>query len=110
MGIQPIFRCAVGMDVHLAVIYVCVILQQAGCEPEVHRRQFGAFQRDRRAMAEWIAGFAPDTVVMESTGIYWKSPYAASAASRSRCRASRSWLRSIAWSFLNSCTIHRTTR
>jgi transposase len=65
------------MDVHLAVIHVCVILQEAGCEPEVHRRQFGAFQRDRRAMAEWIAGFAPDTVVMESTGIYWKSPYAA---------------------------------
>src|ERR687891_352278 len=28
-------------------------------------------------MAEWVAGFAPDTVVMESTGIYWKSPYAA---------------------------------
>jgi transposase len=64
------------MDVHLAVIHVCVILQEAGCEPEVHRRQFGAFQRDRRAMAEWIAGFAPDIVVMESTGIYWKSPYA----------------------------------
>ena len=77
MDIQPIFRCAVGMDVHLAIIHVCVILQEAGCEPEVHRRQFGAFQRDRRAMAEWIAGFVPDTVVMESTGIYWKSPYAA---------------------------------
>jgi transposase len=77
MDIQPIFRCAVGMDVHLAVIHVCVILQQPGCEPEVHRRQFGTFQRDRRVMAEWIAGFAPDTVVMESTGIYWKSPYAA---------------------------------
>jgi hypothetical protein len=30
--------CAVGMDVHLAVIHVCVILQEAGCEPEVHRR------------------------------------------------------------------------
>jgi hypothetical protein len=28
-------------------------------------------------MADWIAGFKPDTVVMESTGIYWKSPYAA---------------------------------
>ena len=77
MDIQPIFRCAVGLDVHLAVIHVCVILQEPGCEPAVYRRQFGAFQRDRRAMAEWIAGFAPDTVVMESTGIYWKSPYAA---------------------------------
>ena len=77
MDIQPIFRCAVGMDIHLAIIHVCVILQEPGCEPVVYRRQFGAFQRDRRAMAEWVAGFAPDTVVMESTGIYWKSPYAA---------------------------------
>jgi transposase len=77
MDIQPIFRCAVGMDVHLAVIHVGVILQEPGCEPAVYRRRFGAFQRDRRAMAEWIAGFAPDTGVMESTGIYWKSPYAA---------------------------------
>ena len=76
MDIQPIFRCAVGMDVHLAVIQVCVIFAEPGGEPEVHRRQFGAFQRDRRAMAEWIASFSPDTVVMESTGIYWKSPYA----------------------------------
>jgi len=77
MDIQPIFRCAVGMDVHLAVIHVCVILQESGGEPEVHRRPFGAFQRDRRAMAEWIAGFAPDTVVMESTGSDFQTPYAA---------------------------------
>jgi transposase len=77
MDIQPIFRCAVGIDVHLAVIAVCVIIAEPGGEPQVHRRPFGAFRRDRRAMADWIAGFAPDTVVMESTGIYWKSPYAA---------------------------------
>ncbi len=40
------------------------------------RRRFGGFRRERLEMADWIAGFAPDTVVMESTGIYWKSPYA----------------------------------
>ena len=28
-------------------------------------------------MAEWVASFKPELVVMESTGIYWKSPYAA---------------------------------
>ena len=77
MDIQPIFRCAVGMDVHLALIYVCIIVAQPGLEPEVHRREFGGFQRDRRAMADWIASFQPEIVVMESTGIYWKSPYAA---------------------------------
>ena len=77
MDIQPIFRCAVGMDVHLALICVCIIVAQPGLEPEVHRREFGGFQRDRRAMAEWIARFRPDIVVMESIGICWKSPYAA---------------------------------
>jgi hypothetical protein len=28
-------------------------------------------------MAEWVASFNPEEVVMESTGIDWKSPYAA---------------------------------
>ena len=28
-------------------------------------------------MSEWVASFHPERVVMESTGIYWKSPYAA---------------------------------
>jgi transposase len=77
MDIQPIFRCAVGMDVHLALICVCIIVAEPGLEAEVHRREFGGFKRDRRAMAKWIASFHPDIVVMESTGIYWKSPYAA---------------------------------
>ena len=77
MDIQPIFRCSVGIDVHLALLCVCVIVAEPGCEPAVHRREFGGFKRDRHAMAEWIAGFKPDIVVMESTGIYWKSPYAA---------------------------------
>jgi transposase len=77
MDIQPIFRCSVGIDVHLMLVCVCVIVAAPGLEPEVHRREFGGFKRDRRAMAEWIASFQPDIVVMESTGIYWKSPYAA---------------------------------
>jgi len=76
MDIQPIYRCAVGMDVHLASIMVCIIVQGSDGEPQVDQRQFGAFRRDRIAMAQWIASFHPDIVVMESTGIYWKSPYA----------------------------------
>ena len=77
MDIQPVFRCAVGIDIHLALLCVCIIIAEPGVEPVVHRREFGGFQRDRRAMADWIASFKPDIVVMESTGIYWKSPYAA---------------------------------
>jgi transposase len=76
MDIQPIYRCAVGIDVHLAVIMVCIIVQGSAGELETHLRKFGSYRRDRIAMAKWIASFKPDIVVMESTGIYWKSPYA----------------------------------
>jgi len=75
MDIQPIYRCSVGIDVHQSVIAVCVIIQEPEKEQEVHHRQFGGFRRGRQEMAKWIAGFSPDIVVMESTGIYWKSPY-----------------------------------
>jgi len=77
MDLAPIYRCAVGLDVHQAQITVCVLSQGADGEVVAEVREFGGFKRDRRAMAAWVAGFQPDVVVMESTGIYWKSPYAA---------------------------------
>lgn len=77
MQIESMYHCAAGLDVHLNKISVCVIRDTGSGEPEVHLREFGGFKRDRRAMAEWIASFAPQVVAMESTGIYWKSPYAA---------------------------------
>ena len=44
---------------------------------EVSKRDFGAFKRDRRALAQWSLEIRPEVVVMESTGVYWKSPFAA---------------------------------
>jgi transposase len=37
-------------------------------------------------LAEWAAALRPDEVVMESTGIYWKSPYAALGRCQASCR------------------------
>jgi transposase len=39
-------------------------------------REFGGFKRDCRALAEWLRECGVELVVMESTGIYWKSVYA----------------------------------
>jgi transposase len=63
--------------VHQAKLTVCVLREEADGELSVALREFGGFKRDRREMARWVASFAPESVVMESTGIYWKSPYAA---------------------------------
>jgi transposase len=86
MEIQSLHRCAVGIDVHLNLLVVCVIQGDTQGNAHVEQRQFKAFKCDRRAMAEWIASFHPDEVVMESTGVYWKSPYAALEAVGIRAR------------------------
>lgn len=77
MELDPIYDCVAALDVHLVKVVVCVLRRLPSGEIETQLREFGGFKRDRRAMAEWIASFAPQAVSMESTGIYWKSPYAA---------------------------------
>ena len=77
MELVALHKRVIGLDVHQAQITACAIIEEADGTTRVEQRQFGAFKRDRRALAEWAASLAPDEVVMESTGIYWKSPYAA---------------------------------
>jgi transposase len=41
-----------------------------------HTREFGGFKRDLKALAAWLVELRVERVVLESTGIYWKSVYA----------------------------------
>ena len=77
MELLNLHKRVIGLDVHQAQITACALIEDADGTTRVEQRQFGAFKRDRRELAQWCASFAPDEVVMESTGIYWKSPYAA---------------------------------
>ncbi|HNU12772.1 MAG TPA: IS110 family transposase [Rubrivivax sp.] len=75
--LHPVHDRVAALDVHLNQITVCVMLREPDGQVRMQFREFGGFKRDRREMAEWIASFQPQAVSMESTGIYWKSPYAA---------------------------------
>lgn len=77
MELIPIFRRVIGLDIHQAKVSACAIIENDDGSVTVELREFGGFKRDRRALAQWAKSIAPDVVVMESTGIYWKSPYAA---------------------------------
>ena len=77
MELPTIFQRVVGLDIHQAQVTACAVITQPDGTTTTEHRQFGTFKRDRRALAAWVAAFEPDQVVMESTGIYWKSPYAA---------------------------------
>lgn len=73
--LNPIFSSSVGIDVHHNKLVVCILYKGENDEMKMELREFGGFKRDRREMAQWIASYHPDVVVMESTGVYWKSPY-----------------------------------
>jgi transposase len=77
MELTALHKRVIGLDVHQAQITACAIIEDADGTTRIEQRQFGAFKRDRRALADWASALSPDEVVMESTGIYWKSPYAA---------------------------------
>ncbi len=77
MEITAIYQCVAALDIHQAKLTVCILYTNESGEQITELKEFGGFKKDRRAMSEWVASFHPDRVVMESTGIYWKSPYAA---------------------------------
>lgn len=65
------FPNAAGIDVGSASHYVAVPPER--CERSV--REFESFTEDLVAMAQWLESCGVDTVVMESTGVYWIALY-----------------------------------
>ena len=75
--LTPLFQTVIGLDVHHNKMSACAIITREDGSTECEFREFGGFKRDRRALADWAKSLQPEQVVMESSGIYWKSPYAA---------------------------------
>ena len=66
-ALTVMFPNAAGIDVGSASHYVAVPAER--CEQSV--REFESFTEELIAMAAWLETCAIDTVVMESTGVYW---------------------------------------
>ena len=75
-GLSPLHRRVAGIDVHRMLHVVTVLIEQPDGSIDKHSREFGGFKRDCRALAQWLVQLQVELVVMESTGIYWKSVYA----------------------------------
>lgn len=76
MELVALYKRVIGLDIHQAQITACALIEETDGGTRIEQPQFGGFKRDRRELADWVASLRPDGVVMESTGIYWKSPYA----------------------------------
>jgi transposase len=65
-----------GLDVGQAVVLACVLLGQAGEEPQKRLRTFGTTTQDLLGLRDWLKGLGVSHVAMESTGIYWNPIHA----------------------------------
>lgn len=77
MDLTPMHKRVIALDVHQAKITACAIVEHDDGRVEIIKHEFGTFKRDRRALAQWSLEIRPEVLVMESTGVYWKSPFAA---------------------------------
>ena len=77
MELIALYKRVIGLDIHQAQVTACALIEEPDGSTCIEQRQFGGLKRDRLELAGWVASLHPDAVVMESTGIYWKSPYAA---------------------------------
>jgi transposase len=67
-------NCA-GIDVHKKSVTVCVLVGE-GSEPIRKKRKFGTMTADLLELADWLEQEGVRSVVMESTGVYWKPIWA----------------------------------
>ena len=72
---EPIHERVAGIDVHRMKHVVTVLISGDGGAVSSETREFGGFKRDMRALVDWLRSHRIQQVVMESTGIYWKSVF-----------------------------------
>lgn len=68
-------RCC-GLDVHQATVVACLRTGPAGSQPRKEIRTFKTVRRELVALRDWLDAEGCTSVVMESTGVYWKPVYA----------------------------------
>jgi transposase len=68
-------KCSAGLDVHKKTV-VCTVLKEEQDGRLTHQtRQYPTFRANLEQLAQWLVEQEVELAVLESTGIYWKSPY-----------------------------------
>jgi len=73
---KTLYRRVAGIDVHRMRQVGTILIEQDDGSTEKHTREFGGFKQDLQWLVGWLNRYEVQLVVMESTGIYWKSLYA----------------------------------
>ena len=71
-----VYSSVVGCDVHQKTV-VCHAKKLVGNEWVDSKATFSTNYKELDNFANWVAQFDPEAILMESTGVYWQTPYEA---------------------------------
>lgn len=71
MELSVLYRCVAALDVHQAKLMVCIMVENECGEVVSELKEFGGFKKDQLEMADWVASFQPDWVVIPK-GHKWR--------------------------------------
>lgn len=72
---EELIERVAGIDVGKAELRVCARVPGSDGRPGELIESFGTTVPDLLALADWLGGLGVSHVAMESTGVYWKSPF-----------------------------------
>ena len=71
------YESAIGVDVHAELLVCAYQWMNENHEIETEHAEFGTRHSELEAFAEWCCDCSPSIIVMESTGVLWRSAYEA---------------------------------
>lgn len=82
--IEPLVKCSAGLDVHKKSVTCTVLKEQEDGGIAKFTREYPAFRARLQELARWLVELEVELAVLESSGIYWQSVYAALEGARVR--------------------------
>lgn len=75
--VAAVYSSAIGVDVHAELLVCAFQCVKSGNQIHTEITEFGTKASDLQAFSQWCLSKVPDIIVMESTGVLWRSPYEA---------------------------------
>ncbi len=72
---QVVYQRCAGLDVHKTTVVACILTSRANGTATQDVRTFGTMTRELERLSAWLVEQQVEQVALESTGVYWWSPY-----------------------------------
>lgn len=72
---EVLYRSCCGIDVHKQFLVACLLSVDEAGRPHKELRRFSTMTGDLLSCVDWLKAAQCEAIAMESTGVYWKSPW-----------------------------------